>query len=300
MSLLARVDRLTASSLLCFIFGCLLCLSAVILRDGFERTCFHLFKIRRKWASFHVLSALYHKCKKKKNKKIQERVDKIFVYLFLSCKEPNRQESNLQSCNMRRCRNQSEEAGPSCSGSSWATVIRCTPKKCIHTCFTQFSKAFSPDLLTLTSGTLLSGLTTRWRCEMSIFFFNISHTAPNCDGRSRSTPDKTPGIQWAHNTTRTAPCGSGRGSWALPQAPPGRLSSTSRRRGSRGSREPGGRRSRPPTDPRGAQSPDRTGMLAAAVNKSLGRQKKKKSDLTTTKPVTFRQPPRLTTLLTLN
>lgn len=131
MSLLARVDRLTASSLqtLCFIFGCLLCLSAVILRDGFERTCFHLFKIRRKRASFHVLSALYHKCKKKK--KIQERVDKVFVNLFLSCKEPNRQESNLQPCNMRRCRNQSEEAGPSCSGSSWAPVIKCTVK-CIQ------------------------------------------------------------------------------------------------------------------------------------------------------------------------
>lgn len=69
--------------------------------------------------------------KKKKKKKIQERVDKVFVDLFLSCKEPNRQKLNLQSCNMRRCRNQSEEAGPSCSGSLRATVIKCTPK-CIQ------------------------------------------------------------------------------------------------------------------------------------------------------------------------
>lgn len=149
MSLLARVDRLTASSLqpLCFIFGCLLCLSAVILRDGFgkKKTCFHLFKIRRKWDSFHVLSALYHKCKKKK-KVIQERVDKVFVDLFLSCKELNRQESNLQSRNMRRCRNQSEEAGPSCSGSSWATVIKCTPK-CIQQSLISLCWCVQRDLL---------------------------------------------------------------------------------------------------------------------------------------------------------
>lgn len=60
-------------------------------------------------------------------KKIQERVDKDFVDLFLGCKETNRQKSNLQSGNMRSCRNQSEEAGPSCSGLSWAAVIKCTP-----------------------------------------------------------------------------------------------------------------------------------------------------------------------------
>lgn len=55
---------------------------------------------------------------KKKKKRIQERVDNVFVDLFLSSKEPNGQKSNLQSGNMRSCRNQSEEAGPSCSGSS--------------------------------------------------------------------------------------------------------------------------------------------------------------------------------------
>lgn len=88
MSLLARVDRLTASSLqpLCFIFGCLLCLSAVILRDGFERTCFHLFKIRRKRASFHVLSALYHKCEKKKKKRFKRELTRFLSTCFSAAK----------------------------------------------------------------------------------------------------------------------------------------------------------------------------------------------------------------------
>lgn len=98
---------------------------------------------------------------------------------------------------------------------------------------------------------------------------------PNCDDRSRNTPGKTPGIQWAHSTTRTAPCGSGRGSWAPPQVPPGGQSSTQRRHGSRGSREHWGRRSRPPPDPEGARKSDRRGTLAAAASNSLRKGGKK-------------------------
>lgn len=121
MSLLARQDRLTALSLsvLCFIFGCLLCLSAVISHNDNKGAGLDLQDLER------ISILLCSKCFMWQIwKGIQERADRFCVALFLSCKELRREKSNQQSDNMRPGTELRREVDPSHSGSSWVTVIK--------------------------------------------------------------------------------------------------------------------------------------------------------------------------------
>lgn len=72
--------RLTALSLLplCFIFGCLLCLSAVIPHRGFKRARSDLLRYGDSLYPFYVLSAWFDKYEKG----IQGKTDKLCVALF--------------------------------------------------------------------------------------------------------------------------------------------------------------------------------------------------------------------------
>lgn len=104
---------------LCFIFGCLLCLSAVISHDDLKGAGFDLRDLERISILLCSKCFLCHIWKR-----IHERADTFLVALFLSCKDLCRKKSNLQSDDIRTRAQPSKEADPSRSGSCQVKVIK--------------------------------------------------------------------------------------------------------------------------------------------------------------------------------
>lgn len=109
-------------------------------------------------------------------KRIQERADKFCVTLFLSCKEPYREKSNLQSYNIRTCTNLGKDAQPSCSGSCW--VI-----KCISICEqkNQWNQILHVVYLACCdAASLRAHLQNKWPFRCADFYLHQLHSAVPC------------------------------------------------------------------------------------------------------------------------